>query len=263
MSYEDIETKVNNGEKFAIRLKVDSSPNNKIIVNDAIRGELRLSDNYNDVVILKSDFLPPYNFAHACDDHLMRVNLVVRGDEYLPSIAEHLQIFEALNFEPIKYAHVAPIQKIDENGNKRKISKRKDPEAAVSFYNEQGYPAESVQEYILTVANSNFEAWRKNNEFLPVEKFIVSFDKMSISGALFDFAKLADVSKTVISKMSAKEVYDRLVNWTSNYDKELDMLLRKYKDYSIQILNIEREQKKPRKDIEKWSDIKVLNSYFL
>ena len=262
LSYEDIETKVNNGEKFAIRLKVDSSPNNKIIVNDAIRGELRLSDNYNDVVILKSDFLPPYNFAHACDDHLMRVNLVVRGDEYLPSIAEHLQIFEALNFEPIKYAHVAPIQKIDENGNKRKISKRKDPEAAVSFYNEQGYPAESVQEYILTVANSNFEAWRKNNEFLPVEKFIVSFDKMSISGALFDFAKLADVSKTVISKMSAKEVYDRLVNWTSNYDKELDMLLRKYKDYSIQILNIEREQKKPRKDIEKWSDIKVLNSYF-
>jgi glutamyl-tRNA synthetase len=261
LSFEEIENNIKNGQRFAIRLKVDSSPDNKIIVSDAVRGELRLSDNYNDVVVLKSDFLPPYNFAHTVDDHLMRVNLVVRGDEYIPSIAEHLQIFKALNFNPIQYAHIAPIQKMD-GDSKRKISKRKDPEAGIGFYAEAGYPQESVKEYILTIANSNFEEWRRNNEFAPIEDFKVSFDKMSVSGALFDFAKLADVSKTVISKFKASEVYKKTLEWARQYDEEFSKLLEKYKDYSIEMLNIEREQKKPRKDIEKWSDVKPLHFYF-
>ncbi|MGD9901712.1 MAG: glutamate--tRNA ligase [Spirochaetales bacterium] len=262
LTYDEIEANVKAGKPYAIRLKVDSSPNNKILVHDAVRGDLRLSDNYNDVVVLKSDFLPPYNFAHAVDDHLMRMTLVIRGDEYLPSIAEHLQIFDALGFERLPYAHIAPIQKIDENGNKRKISKRKDPEAAISFYAEEGYPAESVKEYILTVANSNFELWRAQNPVAKVTDFKVSFDKMSVSGALFDFAKLNDVSKTVISKMKAQDIYKSLLTWAEEYDVKFANLLEEYKDYSVQMLNIEREQKKPRKDIAKWNDVKTINSYF-
>ena len=162
LSLEEVEENLKQGKQFAIRLKCESNADNKIIVDDAIRGTLKLSDNFKDVVILKRDFLPPYNFAHVCDDHFMRVNLVVRGDEYIPSIAEHLQIFKACGFEPIKYAHVAPIQKMD-GDSKRKISKRKDPEANVEYYMQEGYPVESVREYLLTIANSNFEEWRKQN----------------------------------------------------------------------------------------------------
>jgi|LGOV01.1.fsa_nt_gb glutamyl-tRNA synthetase len=261
LSYEEVEAKVNAGEKFAIRLMVNSSLDTKIKVKDAIRGEMKLSDNYNDVVILKSDFLPPYNFAHVVDDTLMRVNLVVRGDEYIPSITQHLQIFIALGFKPIKYAHVAPVSKLDD-GKKRKISKRKDPEAAVSFYHSEGYPAGSVQEYILTIANSNFEDWRKQNKKAPISDFKVAFNKMGFGGALFDFPKLNDVSKGVISRMSAEEIYDSLMRWTHKNDKDFDLLLEKYKEYSINVLNIEREIKRPRQDIAKWSDVKTINSYF-
>jgi len=261
LSYEEIEQKINEGEKYAIRLKVDSTPDKKVTVKDAIRGELKLSDNYIDVVILKSDFLPPYNFAHVVDDTLMRVNLVVRGDEYIPSIAEHLQIFKALELRPIKYAHVAPIQKMD-GESKRKISKRKDPEAAVSFYYKAGYPSLSVMEYILTIANSNFEDWRMANKNAPITDFKVDLKKMGVSGALFDFAKLNDVSKNVISKFTAQKVYEDCLKWSKKYDKELANLLEEYKEFSISMLNIEREQKRPRQDIEKWADVKPLHSYF-
>lgn len=261
LSFEEIAEKVKAGKPFAIRLKVNSSPNNKIVVKDAIRGELKLSDNYNDVVVLKSDFLPPYNFAHACDDHFMRVNLVMRGDEYIPSIAEHLQIFNALNFDEPQYAHVSPIQKMD-GESKRKISKRYDPEARVSFYEEMGYPFEAVIEYLMTIANSNFEDWRKTHQNEDSINFPITLNKMSISGALFDFNKLNDVAKNVISRFSAQKLYELSLNWAKGFDNEMFELLTKYKDFSTQMLNIERESIKPRKDIACFSQIKNEYGYF-
>ncbi|MBQ0017407.1 MAG: glutamate--tRNA ligase, partial [Clostridiales bacterium] len=261
LTIEEVEENLKAGKKFCIRLKCESNADNKIIVEDAIRGTLRLSDNFKDVVLLKRDFLPPYNFAHACDDHFMRVNLVVRGDEYLPSIAEHLQIFKACGFEPIKYAHVAPIQKM-EGDSKRKISKRKDPEANVAYYMEEGYPVESVREYLLTVANSNFEEWRKQNPDASNEDFVVSLNKMSISGALFDLPKLNDVSKNVISKFDAQKVYDLSLEWARLYDKDFAKLLEKNKDFALKVLSIERGTPKPRKDLAKWIDLKSTYFYF-
>ena len=261
LTLEEVEENLKQGKKFAIRLKCESNADKKIIVEDAIRGTLKLSDNFKDVVILKRDFLPPYNFAHVCDDHFMRVNLVVRGDEYIPSIAEHLQIFNACGFKPIKYAHVAPIQKMD-GDSKRKISKRKDPEANVEFYMQEGYPVESVREYLLTVANSNFEEWRKQNPNLSNEDFVVSLDKMSKSGALFDLPKLNDVSKNVISKFTAEYVYSLALEWAERYDKDFAKIMKYNKDYTIKILSIERGTPKPRKDIAKWSDIKQTYFYF-
>src|SRR5574344_2600606 len=239
LTYEEVEANIKAGKKFAIRLKCESSDEHKIVVEDAIRGTLKLSDNFKDVVILKSDFLPPYNFAHACDDHFMRVNLVVRGDEYIPSIAEHLQIFDALGFERIQYAHVAPMQKMD-GASKRKISKRKDPEANAAFYLEEGYPVESVKEYLMTVANSNFEEWRKNNPTLDCDDFVLTTDKMSISGALFDLPKLNDVSKNVISKFTAQKVYDLCYEWAKQYDQNFAKILDKNKEYAIKVFSIER-----------------------
>lgn len=261
LSYNEIVENIKQKKPFAIRLKCESSVEKRIIVNDAIRGELRLSDNFKDVVILKSDFLPPYNFAHVCDDHFMRVNLVVRGDEYLPSIAEHLQIFSALDFKNIQYAHVAPMQKMD-GDSKRKISKRKDPEANVEFYFKEGYPIEAVKEYLLTVANSNFEDWRRRNLGVSNEEFVISLDKMGTSGALFDLPKLNDVSKNIIGVFSAGKVYSSSLNWAEKYDLELFELLKKHNDKFMQIFNIERDTVKPRKDIAKWNEVKNCYSYF-
>lgn len=261
LSLEEVEENLKQDKKFCIRLKCEHDPEGKIIVEDAIRGTLKLSNNFKDVVILKRDFLPPYNFAHVCDDHFMRVNLVVRGDEYLPSISEHTQIFEACGFEPIKYAHVAPIQKMD-GDSKRKISKRKDPEANVEFYMLEGYPVESVREYLLTVANSNFEEWRKQNPDLSNEDFVISLDKMSKSGALFDMPKLNDVSKNVISKFSAEKVYALALDWAERYDQEFAQIMKDNKDYTIKMLSIERGTVKPRKDIAKWADLKQTYFYF-
>ncbi len=261
LTYEEVEENIKAGKKFAIRLKCESNADHKIVVEDAIRGTLKLSDNFNDVVILKRDFLPPYNFAHACDDHFMRVNLVIRGDEYIPSIAEHLQIFNALGFEPIKYAHVAPMQKMEGN-SKRKISKRKDPEANVAFYLEEGYPVDGVREYLLNVANSNFEEWRKANPDANIDDFVVTTDKMSKSGALFDLPKLNDVSKNVISKFDAQKVYDLCLEWAEQYDKEFASILKENKDYAIKVFSIERGTPKPRKDIAKWNETKSAFGYF-
>ena len=261
LTLEEVQEKLNQGKKFCIRLRCESNADHKIVVEDAIRGTLKLSDNFKDVVILKSDFLPPYNFAHVCDDHFMRVNLVVRGDEYLPSIAEHLQIFNAMGFDPIKYAHVAPMQKMD-GDSKRKLSKRKDPEANVVYYIQEGYPVDSVREYLLTVANSNFEEWRKQNPNISADDFVVTPEKMSISGALFDLPKLNDVSKNVISKFTAQKVYDLCLEWALEYDAEFAKVLQDNKDYTLKIFSIERGTPKPRKDIAKWNEVRETYSYF-
>ena len=205
----------------------------KIKHKDVIKGNIEFPENDQDIVIIKADGLPTYHFAHAIDDHLMRTTHVIRGDEWVSSIPLHLELFKALGFKPPKYAHTATIMK-DENGSKRKISKRKDPEAAVSYYHEEGIPEEAVVEYLLKL----------------------ELNKMSVSGAVFDMVKLLDVSKNVISKFTAEKIYDETLKWAKRYDKELETMLTENKDYAMKILNIERGGNKPRKDISKWSEVK-------
>ncbi|MBQ9298563.1 MAG: glutamate--tRNA ligase [Clostridia bacterium] len=252
--------KIKNGEHYIIRFKSPGNPDKKIKHHDVIKGNVDFPENDQDVVIIKADGLPTYHFAHAVDDHLMRTTHVIRSDEWLSSVPLHIQLFMELGFKLPKYAHIAPIMKND-NGNKRKLSKRKDPEAAVSYYLQEGIPADAVKEYLLNIANSNFENWRRANKDKKMEEFEFSLNKMSVSGALFDMVKLLDVSKIVISKYSAEKVYEETLEWAKRFDKELESLLEKDKDYSLKVLGIERGNEKPRKDIAKWSDVKENISY--
>ncbi len=252
--------KIKNGEKYIVRFKSQGREDRKIKHKDIIKGNIDFPENDQDIVIIKADGLPTYHFAHAVDDHLMRVTHVIRGDEWVSSIPLHLELFKALGFKAPKYAHTATIMK-DENGNKRKISKRKDPEAAVSYYHEEGIPQEAVVEYLLNIANSNFEPWRRANKDADIKDFNLELNKMSVSGAVFDMVKLLDVSKNTISKFSAEKIYNETLNWAERYDKELEKMLTDNKEYALRILNIERENVKPRKDISKWSEVKKSIEY--
>ncbi len=260
LTYNEIEEKINNGESFTLRLKSPGETDKKCYFDDMIKGKIEMPENVQDVVILKSDGIPTYHFAHAVDDHLMRTTHVFRGDEWISSTPIHLQLFKVLGFKPPKYAHVAPIMK-EENGGKRKLSKRKDPEAAVSYYIEQGFPEESVNEYIMTIANSNFEDWRRANKTESIDKFPFNLKKMSVSGALFDMVKLTDVSKNIISTMPASKVYKKTVEWAKQYNQKLSDLFTQNPEYATAVLNIDRENKKPRKDIAKWSDVEDYVSF--
>lgn len=246
--------KIKNGDPYIIRLKSPGNPDKKIKHHDVIKGNIDFPENDQDIVIIKSDGLPTYHFAHAIDDHLMGTTLVIRGDEWVASVPLHLQLFYMLGFKAPKYAHIAPIMK-EENGGKRKLSKRKDPEAAVSYYKEEGIPKQSVIEYLMNIANSNFENWRKQNPTEDINKFDFQLNKMGVSGALFDMVKLLDVSKTVISKYTADEIYTDVSVWAKQYDEELANLIAD-KEYALKIFGIERGNVKPRKDIAKWSDVK-------
>lgn len=254
LTVEEAAEKIRNGEKYIIRFKSPGREDRKIKHHDVIKGNVDFPENDQDIVIIKADGLPTYHFAHAVDDHLMRTTLVIRGDEWLSSMPLHLQLFHELGFKAPKYAHIAPIMKND-NGNKRKLSKRKDPEAAVEYYKEEGIPPIVVKEYLLNIANSNFENWRRANPDKGLDEFDFQLNKMSVSGALFDMVKLLDIGKTVISKMSAEEVYKNALEWAKEYDKELEEMLED-KEFSLKVLGIERGNKKPRKDIAKWSDVK-------
>ena len=256
----DIEKNIAEGKMWTLRLRSPGDAEKKCFFDDMIKGKIEMPENVQDVVLLKSDGIPTYHFAHAVDDHLMRTTHVVRGDEWMSSCPIHLQLFKCLGFKAPKYAHVAPIMK-EENGGKRKLSKRKDPEAAVTFYVEQGYPKESVNEYIMTLMNSNFEDWRKTNKDADIDTFPFNLKKMSVSGALFDMVKLNDVSKNVISVMSAKKVYDYTVAWAKDYDSEIYTLLTRDEEFSVNALNIDREGPKPRKDIACFSEVKDYISY--
>ena len=225
-----------------------------------IKGKIEMPENIQDIVLLKSDGIPTYHFASIVDDHLMRTTHIVRGDEWISSCPIHIQLNRILGFRIPKYVHVATIMK-NEGEGKRKLSKRKDPEAAVSYYSEQGYPAASVNEYIMTLANSNFEDWRRANKNEDIFKFPFNIKKMSVSGALFDIVKLNDISKNVISQMNCDEVYTLSYEWAKKYNKKLAALYEQNEDRAKAILNIDRENKKPRKDIAKWSDIPDYISY--
>ena len=254
VTVEEAMQRIKNGESYIIRFKSPGREDRKIKHKDVIKGNVEFPENDQDIVIIKADGLPTYHFAHAIDDHLMRTTHVIRGDEWLSSVPLHLQLFHELGFRPPKYAHIAPIMKND-NGNKRKLSKRKDPEAAVEYYEKEGIPQEAVKEYLLNIANSNFENWRRANKDKSIEEFELQLNKMSVSGALFDMVKLLDVGKTVISKFTAEKVYKEALTWANKYDETLSKMLAD-KEYSLKVLGIERGNKKPRKDIVKWSDVK-------
>ena len=257
----EIEEKIKAGLPFVVRLKSPGSEENRVYFDDGVKGKIEMPENDEDFVILKSDGIPTYHFAHAVDDHLMHTTHVMRGDEWISSTPKHLQLFKLLGFKPPKYAHLSPIMK-SENGAKRKISKRKDPEAAVHFFAEQGFPGESVIEYLMTIANSDYEDWRRVNKTEDYRKFKFNLKKMSVSGALFDWDKLIDVSKGVVCGFDSNEVVNRLLAWSKEFDTEFYQLLNNDIDYAKKVFSIDRDVPKPRKDIAKWDEAKNYCAYF-
>lgn len=254
ITVEEAIEKIKNGEDYIIRLKSPGNEEKKIKHHDVIKGNIDFPENDQDIIIIKSDGLPTYHFAHAVDDHLMGTTMVIRGEEWLSSVPLHLQLFYMLGFKAPKYAHIPTIMKMD-GTSKRKLSKRKDPEAAVGYYKKQGIPKEAVIEYLVNIANSNFEIWRKQNPDKPIDEFDFKINKMGVSGALFDMVKMLDVSKNVISRYSAKKLYDDVFAWAKEYDDELAKMMED-KEYTLAVLGIERGNVKPRKDISKWADVK-------
>lgn len=263
LTLEDVKAKLDAKIPYVIRFRSNGCIEHKIKFKDLVRGDIEVTENDQDLVLLKSDGIPTYHFAHVIDDHLMGTTHVVRGEEWLPSLPMHLQLFETMGWKPPKFVHTSQLMKIDEEtGQKRKLSKRKDPELALSYYHELGYPSASVMEYLLTMLNSNFEEWRMANPNAPMNDFKFTTQKMSSSGALFDINKLNDVSKNVIARMTADEVYDEVSTWAESVDPEFYQLFTRDTAYTKAILSIGRGGRKPRKDIGLWSEIKPFVSFF-
>ena len=260
LTLEQVEENIKKGMPFVLRLKSPGNAERKVSFKDGIRGKIEMPENIVDVVILKSDKIPTYHFAHAVDDYLMGTTYVIRGDEWISSVPIHLQLFYCLGIKPPKYAHIAPIMKED-GGGKRKISKRKDPEAAVSFYTEEGFPVDGVMEYLLNLANYTFEDFKRANKKAHWTEFKLEMNKMSNSGGLFDMVKLTDICKNIIASMTAEEVYEKAAAWAKVFDKELYELLSRDKEFSTKMFGFDRNPDKPRKDIAKWSDVRESFSF--
>ena len=260
-SMEDIQAQLAAGNPWVLRFKSTGSIENQYKFDDLVKGKLTITENDIDHVLLKSDGIPTYHFAHAVDDHLMRTTHVVRGDEWLPTLPFHIQLFKALGFKLPKYVHIGPLMKMD-GTSKRKLSKRKDPELALTYYKAEGFPVEAVYEYIMTLLNSNFEDWRRANPGAPVDTFKFNAKKLNPAGSLFDYAKLTDVSKNVISRMNAEKVYSLLVEWAKEFDADFAQKLTQDADYATKILAIGRGGKKPRKDLAVWKDAKLYMGFF-
>ena len=260
-SLEDIQAQLDAGNPWVLRFRSTGSIENQFKFDDLVKGKLTITENDIDHVLLKSDGIPTYHFAHAVDDHLMRTTHVVRGDEWLPTLPFHIQLFQALGFKLPKYVHIGPLMKMD-GTSKRKLSKRKDPELALTYYQAEGFPVAAVYEYIMTLLNSNFEDWRRANPDAPVDNFKFSAKKLNPAGSLFDYAKLVDVSKNVISRMDAGQVYTLLTQWAQEFDPEFGALLAEDPDYATRILAIGRGGKKPRKDLAVWKDAKPYMGFF-
>ena len=254
ISVDEAITRIQNGEKYVVRFKSSGNFENHISFKDQIRGELSLSENDLDIVIRKSDGLPTYHFAHACDDHFMHTNNVVRGEEWLPSAPIHVQLFNALNFELPNYAHLPVIMKND-NGNRRKLSKRLDPEASVSYFIEQGYPTDALLIYLCTIANSNYEEFRLANPDASVDDFKLTYDKFSLDGALFDLEKINNISKDVIFKTPLNELVKNVKEWASKYDENLLSLINQDEEMFAKIMNFGKDDPQPRKDYYKYAEI--------
>lgn len=250
------------GDPYVIRFKSSGNHIHKIKVTDLVHGNFEIAENDMDIVIYKSDGLPTYHFAHVVDDHFMRTTTVIRGEEWIASLPIHLELFKTLNWEAPKYAHLPVIMKIGENGNKRKLSKRLDNEAAVSYFLQDGYPTEALVMYLMTIANSNFEEWIFEHHFDHMEEFNFSFDKMSLEGALFDMGKVNFFSKEILSKKTKYEIRDMALAFSKEYDEKLYNLIKRDEDYFMEIMNIEREKENPRKDYEKFGNLYDAISFF-
>ena len=261
ITLEQVQAELAAGHPFVLRILSDGDGEKKVKVVDQIKGALELPENDEDFVLLKSDGIPTYHFAHAVDDHLMGTTHVIRGEEWLPSLPKHLQLFRYLGFRAPKYLHTAQVLRLDENGNKKKLSKR-DMGAKMEDYDALGYPPVSVIEYLMTLLNSNYEEWHAANPTLPYTEFPVTIKKLSTSGCLFDFNKLDDVSKNVISRMTAEEVYDYVLAWAKEYDAPFAETLEAYKDRAVAAFAIGRGGKKPRKDFATWAEAKKFISFF-
>lgn len=258
---EEIKAELTAGHPWVLRFRSTGSVTNQFKFNDLVKGELTITENDVDHVLLKSDGIPTYHFAHAVDDHLMRTTHVVRGDEWLPTLPFHIQLFKALNFKLPKYVHIGPLMKMD-GTSKRKLSKRKDPELALTFYKAEGFPVSAVYEYIMTLLNSNYEDWRRANPTAKATEFKFSPKKLNPAGNLFDYAKLTDVSKNEIARMDAQQVYAELTAWAEEFDPEFAQALKADPTYTTEILNIGRGGKKPRKDLAVWKDAKDYMGFF-
>ena len=258
---EDIQAQLAAGNPWVLRFRSTGSIENQFKFDDLVKGKLTITENNVDHVLLKSDGIPTYHFAHAVDDHLMRTTHVVRGDEWLSTLPFHIQLFKALGFKLPKYVHIGPLMKMDGN-SKRKLSKRKDPELALTYYKAEGFSVQAMREYLMTVLNSNFEDWRRANPDADLDSFKFSPKKLNPAGSLFDYAKLVDVSKNVISRMSAEEVYSLLLEWAKEFDTGFAEKLEADPAYATSILAIGRGGKKPRKDMATWKDAKPYMGFF-
>ena len=260
-SIEDIKAQLDAGNPWVLRFRSTGSIENQFKFDDLVKGKLTITENDIDHVLLKSDGIPTYHFAHAVDDHLMRTTHVVRGDEWMATLPFHIQLFKALGFKLPKYVHIGPLMKMD-GTSKRKLSKRKDPELALTYYKAEGFPIAAVREYIMTILNSNFEDWRRANPDADLDEFKFSPKKLNPAGSLFDYAKLTDVSKNVISKMSAETVYSLLTEWAKEFDADFGDKLAADAEFATKILAIGRGGKKPRKDLAVWKDAKDYMGFF-
>ena len=261
ITLEEVKAHLDAGEPFVLRLLADGDPSKKTKFTDLVKGTLEIPENDEDFVLLKSDGIPTYHFAHAVDDHLMGTTHVIRGEEWLPSVAKHIQLFRYLGFRLPKYMHNSQIMRLDENGNKKKLSKR-DMGANLEDYSRLGYAPECVCEYIMTLLNSNYEEWHMQNPDKPYTDFPFNIKKMSASGCLFDLAKLGDVSKNVFSRMTADKVYAGLLGWAEDFDPEYAEKLKAAPDYAKAIISIGRGGKKPRKDYGTYVELKEYTSLF-
>ncbi len=258
---EQVQEELAKGKPFVVRLKSPDSLEHKIRYTDLVKGDIELPENDQDIVIMKADGIPTYHFAHAVDDFLMGTTHVIRGDEWLSSIPIHVQLFEMLGFKRPEYGHLAPIMKMD-GQSKRKFSKRKDPDAAVHYYQQEGYPREAITEYFMTLVNSNYEEWRMQHPTEPFSSFSIDTSKMNVSGPLFDMDKLHDISKNVIAQMNEAEVFEQVAKWAQMYHSELYQQIINQREYTVRILGIGKDTVKPRKDFAKWSDIPAAIAYF-
>ncbi len=258
---EDIQAELAAGHPWVLRFRSTGSIENQFKFDDLVKGKLTITENNVDHVLLKSDGIPTYHFAHAVDDHLMRTTHVVRGDEWLSTLPFHIQLFQALGFKLPKYVHIGPLMKMDGN-SKRKLSKRKDPELALTYYKAEGFSTQAMREYLMTVLNSNFEDWRRANPQADIDTFPFSPKKLNPAGSLFDYAKLIDVSKNVISRMDADTVYTQLAEWAQEFQPDFGRKLTENPDYAKAILAIGRGGKKPRKDLATWKDAKDYMGFF-
>ena len=261
LTFEEIENNIKNGKPFALRLLSTGDAEKTFEFEDLIKGKRQIRENTKDIVLLKSNGIPVYAFAHLVDDTLMKTTIIVRGEEWFPSLSAHLELFDALNLPRMKYAHTPVICKLDEDGNKRKLSKRKDPEADVRYFLKNGYPVVALIEYLINLLNSDFEIWRTANPHIDYHEFDFKITKISLNNPMFDFDKLDNVSKNIISYWTAEKVYNETLKWAEEYDEELANILKANKSKAVSLFSVERGTERPRKDIVSFAMVKDLYSY--